>query len=68
MTTMTQSLDPQQIAAVDELRAQIARMNDAVKRAVDSGLTIEITRASRHHSPQYCWGDQMSPKILTANN
>ncbi len=68
MTDMTQTLDPQQTAAVDELRTQITRMNDAVKRAVDSGLTIEITRASRHHSPQYCWGDQMSPKIMPANN
>ncbi|MBL8628186.1 MAG: hypothetical protein JNM81_01060 [Rhodospirillaceae bacterium] len=64
---MTKILDAQQTAAVDDLRAQIARMNDAVKRAVDSGLTVEITRASRHHSPQSCWGDQMIPKIVATH-
>jgi hypothetical protein len=58
------SLDATQAEAVATLREQITKMNIAVRRAVDAGLTIELTRSSRHHSPQCVWGDQMIAKIV----
>ncbi len=59
-------LEPRQAAAVAALREQIAKVNAAVAMAVDTGLTIELVRSSRHHSGQSTWGDQMSPKVMPA--
>lgn len=57
------TLNPRQSAAISAVEEQIARLNRAVAQAVDAGLIVEVTRASRHHSPQCAWGDQLSPKI-----
>ncbi len=38
-------------------------LNLAVMRAVDSGLSVELVRASRHHDGGGNWGDQMVPLV-----
>ena len=43
--------------------AQAKALNDAIARAVDAGLTIEVGRARRYHTPQAMWGDQIAPVI-----
>jgi len=57
------ALNSQQSAAISAIEERITALNEAVAQAVDAGLIVEVTRASRHHSPQCCWGDQVSPKI-----
>ena len=67
MSNALSTFDASQTEAIDELTVHVRRMNEAIKRAVDAGLIIEMTRASRLHSPEHvCWGDQMSPKISAA--
>jgi hypothetical protein len=39
------------------------RLNDAIVKAADTGLTIELMRASRYHAGSGSWGDQMVPII-----
>ncbi|GEM_PF-624883 len=41
----------------------VQRVNDAVIRAVNTGMTVEIVRSSRHHDGQGHWGDQMKPAV-----
>lgn len=41
----------------------VQRVNEAVKRAVESGVTVELVRASRHHDGCGHWGDQMKPAV-----
>lgn len=51
------------VAAVQDL---IVKLNNAVDRAVESGLVVELTRACRHHSEQCGWGDQLAPRFSKA--
>lgn len=39
------------------------RLNEAVREAVDAGVTIELMRASRHHNEEGAWGDLIVPII-----
>lgn len=57
-------LSPAQADRYEEVREQLSRLNAAVRDAVQAGLSVEIQRASRHHSGCGCWGDQMAP-VLT---
>lgn len=41
----------------------VHHMNNAVMRAVEAGLSIELVRASRHHDGSGNWGDQMIPLV-----
>ena len=57
-------LNAQQVAAVATLRDRLAKVNAAVVTAVEAGLTIELVRSSRRHSPACTWGDQITPKVV----
>lgn len=59
----TRDLDARQLAAFAALKEQATKLNAAVTRAVDAGLIVEVTRASRHHSPECAWGDQITPRV-----
>jgi len=39
------------------------RLNEAVQRAVSSGLSVELIRVSRFHDSNGNWGDQVIPTI-----
>jgi hypothetical protein len=39
------------------------RLNYAVIKAVESGLSVELMRASRFHDEEGGWGDQLIPII-----
>lgn len=47
-------------AALCRLKAAIEGINDAVRNAVESGLSVEVFRACRHHDGAGNWGDQMN--------
>ncbi len=62
-------LDPEssftgnQDAALRMVANSLHRLNDAIVKAADTGLTIELMRASRYHAGSGSWGDQMVPII-----
>ncbi|KPQ09050.1 MAG: SMc00767 family acetate metabolism repressor [Salinarimonas sp.] len=58
------TMDEQQQAAIRMLANQLHRLNAAVAEAVNSGLSIELQRASRHHHQDGYWGDLLTPIIV----
>ena len=42
------------------------RANEAILRAVDAGVSVELIRVSRYHDGRGNWGDQMVPTIREA--
>ena len=59
-TTMTE----RQKQAVMTLANAVHRLNHAVVNAVESGLSIELQRVSRHHTGGGYWGDLMIPVVV----
>ncbi len=49
--------------ALRRMADAVHHLNLAVTRAVDSGLSVELVRASRHHDGSGNWGDQMVPLV-----
>ena len=59
------SLDPGETAHDHALRSiddAILRTNQAVRNAVEAGISVELLRHSRHHNGQGHWGDQITRK------
>ncbi|MGY6567555.1 MAG: SMc00767 family acetate metabolism repressor [Salinarimonas sp.] len=61
---MATTMNEQQQAAIRMLANQLHRLNAAVAEAVNSGLSVELQRASRHHHQDGYWGDLMTPIIV----
>lgn len=49
--------------AINRVADAVHRLNEAVQRAVDTGITIELLRVSRCHDGAGNWGDQMVPLV-----
>lgn len=58
---MPQANDQQR--AVDRVAEASHRLNEAVRRAIDAGYSVELVRASRHHDGAGNWGDQIVPTV-----
>jgi len=56
-----------QEAAIRILANSVHRLNEAVSRAVDSGVSVELIRTARYHSASGDWGDQLTPMIRQKN-
>ena len=52
--------------AVRRVADAVHRANEAILRAVDSGVSVELIRVSRYHDGRGNWGDQMVPTIREA--
>jgi hypothetical protein len=57
------SMRGDQDAAIRMLANNLHRLNEAVVKVVESGLTVEFIRASRYHDASGNWGDQLTPVI-----
>ena len=55
--------DPQQ-AAIRSLGNELHRLNQAVVRCVESGLSVELQRTARHHAEGGYWGDLLVPVVV----
>jgi len=53
--------------AIIRIAEAVHRMNEAVQRAVSSGLSVELVRVSRFHDNKGNWGDQVVPTIREGN-
>lgn len=55
--------ETEQDKALRRMADSVHRLNLAVVRAVESGLSIELVRVSRYHNGSGEWGDQMVPMV-----
>jgi hypothetical protein len=49
--------------AIRRVADTVHRMNEAIIRAVDQGVSVELVRVSRYHNGKGSWGDQAIPTI-----
>lgn len=61
--THDKDLNEDQEAAVRQLANSLHRLNEAVVKAVEAGITVELLRTSRFHNETGNWGDQITPII-----
>ena len=64
--TLPNSGDSEQERAVRRVADALHRANEAILRAVDAGISVEVIRVSRYHDGRGNWGDQMVPTIREA--
>ena len=58
------SMTPEQQAAIRTLANDLHRLNQAVVRCVESGLSVELQRTARHHAEGGYWGDLLVPVVV----
>lgn len=54
---------PEQDRAINRVADAVHRVNEAIQRAVSSGVSVELVRVSRFHNGAGSWGDQMIPLV-----
>lgn len=57
------AVNQDQESAIRQLANDLHRLNHAVMRAVEAGVSVELVRSARHHSDGN-WGDMMVPIIV----
>jgi hypothetical protein len=57
-------MTPDQQAAIRMLANELHRLNQAVVRAVDTGISVELVRSARHHGGAGNWGDLLVPVVV----
>jgi hypothetical protein len=61
---MSSAMSEDQQAAIRALGNELHRLNQAVVRCVESGLSVELQRTARHHAEGGYWGDLMVPIVV----
>lgn len=59
------SMSADQQAATRMLANDLHRLNQAVMKAVEAGVSVELVRSARHHGGNGNWGDLLIPVIVT---
>jgi len=59
------TMTPDQQAAIRSLANDLHRLNHAIMKAVEAGVSVELVRSARHHGGDGHWGDLMIPVIVT---
>lgn len=52
--------------AIHRVADAVHRLNEAVQRAVNEGVSVELVRVSRLHNGEGAWGDQIVPTVRDA--
>jgi hypothetical protein len=55
--------ETEQDKAIRRIADAVHRTNEAIRQAVESGMSVELVRVSRYHQGPGNWGDQMIPVI-----
>ncbi len=58
------AVSPDQESVIRQLANDLHRLNHAVMKAVDAGVSVELVRSARHHGGEGNWGDLMVPVIV----
>ena len=61
------SMSTDQQSVIRMLANDLHRLNYAVMKAVDAGVSVELVRSARHHAGDGNWGDLLIPVIVTQN-
>jgi hypothetical protein len=61
---MASEMSEAQSAAIRGLANELHRLNQAVVRCVEAGLSVEIQRTARHHSEDGHYGDLLVPIVV----
>jgi len=61
---MASEMTELQEAAIRKLGNELHRLNLAVIACVESGLSVELQRAARHHAEGGFWGDMLVPIVV----
>jgi hypothetical protein len=61
---LTTEMSDRQQAAIRALGNDLHRLNLAVVRCVDAGLSVELHRTARHHADGGYWGDLLVPVVV----
>ena len=56
-------MSEEQSLAIRALADDLHRLNQAVMRVVESGVSVEILRTARHHAGGH-WGDMVVPVVV----
>ena len=59
------AMSSDQQAAIRILANDLHRLNQAVMKAVEAGVSVELVRSARHHGGEGNWGDLLIPVIVT---
>jgi hypothetical protein len=59
------AMNGDQQAAIRMVANDLHRLNQAVMKAVETGISVELVRSARHHSGNGNWGDLLIPVIVT---
>lgn len=60
----TSAMTQEQQAAIRMVANDLHRLNHAVMKAVEAGISVELVRTARHHG-EGNWGDLLVPVIVT---
>lgn len=58
------AMSSEQQAAIRMLANDLHRLNHAVMKAVDAGVSVELVRSARHHAGDGNWGDLLIPVVV----
>ncbi len=58
------SMSQDQQSAIRMLANDLHRLNQAVMKAVEAGISVELVRSARHHGGDGNWGDLLIPVIV----
>lgn len=61
------AMSSDQQAAIRIVANDLHRLNQAVMKAVEAGVSVELIRSARHHGGDGNWGDLLIPVIVTQN-
>lgn len=62
------AMTDEQQAAIRIVANDLHRLNQAVMKAVEAGVSVELVRSARHHGGNGNWGDLLIPVIVTQNH
>lgn len=49
---------------LEAVAAELDRLNETIRQAVNAGLSVELHRSERYHCGGGCWGDMMRPVVV----
>jgi len=61
---LASTMSDEQQAAIRLLGNDLHRLNHAVVRCVEAGLSVELQRTARHHADGGYWGDLLTPVVV----
>ena len=61
---LASEMSDDQQTAIRVLANELHRLNQAVVKAVESGLSVELQRTARHHADGGYWGDLLVPIVV----